>query len=150
MDIYEKLKNDHDKHRELLTAICDAGDNLGAREKLYRKLRDDVMAHANAEEQSFYATLMSKREGQEQARHSVHEHEQADELFEILDNTPLSSPEWMTIFKKLKHDLEHHMKEEEKDVFALAQKLIPDQASEEMKIKFEKRKSFELTETHMA
>ena len=58
------------------------------------------------------------------ARHSVHEHAEMDEILEELREMDMSSPGWLTRFKTLKHDYEHHMEEEEDEVFTRAKKVI--------------------------
>lgn len=94
------------------------------RNMLFDKLKKDLIAHANAEEQTLYAELIADSDTQEQARHSVHEHEGIDELLETLEETDMSSPAWMQTFKKLRHEVEHHMAEEEEDVFEAAKDVI--------------------------
>lgn len=81
-------------------------------------------SHSAAEEEEFYSKLMAETWGQDAARHSVAEHHEMDEIVEELNEMDMSSPGWLTRFKTLKHDYEHHMEEEEDEVFTRAKKVV--------------------------
>ncbi|WP_163846981.1 hemerythrin domain-containing protein [Pseudooceanicola aestuarii] len=141
--IYDAIRKDHDRHRELLDAIADTQGDSADRRRAWDEFYHDVKAHAAAEEETFYSKLMSETWGQDSARHSVHEHEQMDEQMEKLRETDMSSPAWLTTFKQLKHDYEHHMEEEEDEVFARAQKVIDVDDTDAFGARFLKRKARE-------
>lgn len=125
-DIYATIKSDHDRHRELMNRIADTSGASDARKSAWSEFYHDVKAHAAAEEETFYSKLISKTWGQDSARHSVHEHQQLDDLMEELNEGDMSSGGWLNKFKKLKHDYEHHIEEEENEVFARAREVIPE------------------------
>lgn len=58
----------------------------------------------------------------------------------------MSSSGWLQKFKKLKEDLDHHMDEEEKEVFSMARKIIDDRQAEQLAQEFNGRKDAELKE----
>ncbi|MFV2053473.1 hemerythrin domain-containing protein [Aliiroseovarius sp. YM-037] len=122
--IYDAIKSDHDNHRKLLNTLEDTSGDSETRRKAWDDFYYDVKSHAAAEEETFYSKLISKTWGQDSARHSVHEHQQLDDLMEELNDTDMSSPGWLTKFKTLKHDYEHHMDEEENEVFTRAREVI--------------------------
>lgn len=142
-DIYSAIKADHDNHRKLLDRIehtsGDSSDRRDAWDEFYR----DVKSHAAAEEETFYSKLISKTWGQDAARHSVHEHQQLDDIMEELRETDMSSSAWLTRFKQLKHDYEHHMDEEEDELFTRAKKVIGEEHNDAFGDKFLKRKEKE-------
>lgn len=142
--IYEELKRDHDMHRQLLADLDNTQGASDARASLFRQLKQEVEAHAAAEEQTFYASLIAAPDGQPKARHSVHEHKTAADLFGELDDMDFGSGGWLKKFRKLKDELEHHMEEEEQEVFVRARKLIADEKAEKMSGKFRARKTAEL------
>lgn len=146
MNIYERIEQDHEKHRDLLAKIADTSGDTEERRKYFKELLEDVKSHANAEEQAFYSVLMEKQDGQDKARHSITEHEEANELFDELDEMDMSNPHWLPKFKELRHELEHHMEEEEEEVFVLARKVIDDKRAEELTEKFNSRKKSEKKE----
>ena len=122
--IYDAIKSDHDNHRKLLNTLEDTSGDSETRRKAWDDFYYDVKSHAAAEEETFYSKLISKTWGQDSARHSVHEHQQLDDLMEELNNMDMSSPGWLAKFKTLKHDYEHHMDEEENEVFTRAREVI--------------------------
>ena len=141
--IYDAIKEDHDEHRALLNTIADTAGDSAERRKAWDRFYHDVKSHAAAEEETFYSTLMSETWGQDHARHSVHEHQQLDDIMEELRETDMSSSAWLTRFKQLKHDYEHHMDEEEDELFTRAKKVIGKEHNDAFGDKFLKRKEKE-------
>jgi hypothetical protein len=123
-DIYSAIKSDHDSHRALLERIADTSGASEDRKAAWDEFYHDVKSHAAAEEETFYSKLISKTWGQDAARHSVHEHQQLDDLMEELNEMDMASSGWLTKFKSLRHDYEHHIDEEEDEVFARAKEVI--------------------------
>lgn len=142
-NIYDAIKADHDDHRALLNTLADTSGDSETRRKAWEDFYYDVKSHAAAEEETFYSTLISKTWGQDAARHSVHEHQQLDDLMEELNEMDMSSPGWLTKFKTLKHDYEHHMEEEENEVFTRAREVVDDSKTDEIGHNFEVRKAKE-------
>ncbi|QFT98828.1 DNA nickase [Roseovarius sp. THAF8] len=141
--IYDAIRADHDNHRALMNRIEDTTGDSDDRKSAWKEFYEDVKSHAAAEEETFYSKLISKTWGQDAARHSVHEHQQLDDIMEELNEGDMASPGWLNRFKTLKHDYEHHMDEEEDEVFARAQEVIPEDEIEGYGERFEKRKSKE-------
>lgn len=142
--IYDAIKDDHDHHRALLAKISETSGDSPERRESWESFYRDVKSHAAAEEETFYSKLISETWGQDAARHSVHEHQQLDDLMEELNDADMSSPGWLTRFKTLKHDYEHHMEEEEEEVFERAKKVIGKEHNEGFGMQFEARKKREL------
>lgn len=141
--IYDAIKADHDNHRDLLNKIAQTSGDSEERRDAWTEFYNDVKSHAAAEEETFYSKLIAETWGQDAARHSVHEHQQLDDLMEELNTTDMSSPGWLTRFKTLKHDYEHHMDEEENEVFTRAKKVIGEEQNQGFGMKFEARKKEE-------
>lgn len=142
-NIYDAIKADHDEHRALLSTLEDTSGDSTERQNAWKSFYEDVKSHAAAEEETFYSKLISKTWGQDAARHSVHEHQQLDDLMEELNDMDMSSPGWLTKFKTLKHDYEHHMEEEEDEVFTRAKEVISEDEIEGYGDRFEARKKKE-------
>ena len=143
--IYDAIKAAHDTHRDLLNAIADTNGDSDARRKKWDEFYHDVKSHAAAEEETFYSKLISETWGQDAARHSVHEHQQLDDLMEELNDMDMSSSDWLDRFNTLKHDYEHHIDEEENEVFERARKVIDEGEIEGFAKRFEARKKEERT-----
>ncbi|ETX14929.1 Hemerythrin [Roseivivax halodurans JCM 10272] len=144
MSIYEAIKADHENHRKLLATIAETEGASEDRKAAWNEFFHDVKSHAAAEEETFYSKLMSKTWGQDSARHSVEEHAEMDDLMEELQGMDMSSPAWLQKFKQLKHDYEHHMDEEEDEVFGRAKEVIPESEIEGYGKTFKDRKAEEL------
>ena len=142
--IYERLKQDHDKHRKMLELIASTSGDNEMRRDVWDKFYHDVSAHAAAEEETFYSKLIADEDGQPEGRHSVAEHKELDDLMEELNDTDMSSPAWLATFKKLKERYEHHMDEEEEEVFEVAKKVVGKDGNEKIGAAFEKRKDDEI------
>ena len=95
MDIYERLKKDHDKQRELGQKIVETQGDSDDRRELWEAYKVELEAHASAEEQTFYAELMACPEASDQTRHSVSEHKEAADLVEEIDKLDMASPQWL-------------------------------------------------------
>lgn len=143
-NIYDTLKKDHDTHRDLLRRLAETSGDSQMRQDLWKEYFYDVSAHAAAEEEAFYAPLMEAQDGQPKARHSVAEHKELDDIMqELQDEISMDSPGWLTRFKTLKHDYEHHIDEEEEDIFPVARKVLGDDSDGAIAKKFRKRKDKE-------
>lgn len=142
-DIYSEIKADHDRHRALLATIAETSGDSIARQAAWKEFYEDVKAHSAAEEETFYSKLMEKVWGQDQARHSVHEHQQIDDIMEELNDMDMDSSGWLNRLKTLQHDYEHHMDEEENEVFSRAREVIAEDEIQGYGEKFRARKKKE-------
>ena len=68
--------------------------------------------------------LMEDDLTQEKARHSVSEHKELDDYVEQLEQYDMSGSQWIQTAKKLAERLEHHLDEEEHEVFQVAGKVL--------------------------
>ena len=127
MNLFEALRQDHDTQRTLLELLVKTHGDSEGREELFAKVKQELTAHAAAEERALYVPMMEQDLTQEKARHSVAEHHEIDELVEELENTDFSSPGWLATAKKLQHLVTHHLDEEEQEVFQLAGRALNEQ-----------------------
>lgn len=143
-DIFDELKKDHARHRRMLKQIAATSGDSEERQEAFAAFKQEVTAHATAEEQSLYSRMLECPELTEQGRHSVAEHKAIDDFIEDLDDTDMSSPGWMATFKKLRHCYEHHIDEEEKEIFPAADKVFSQAKNEKLGKVFDQRKAAEL------
>lgn len=132
MNIFEELRTDHDRQRELIDQLVGTVGDSDERATVFATLTDALEAHAAAEERHFYTALMDHDLTQEKARHSVHEHAQLDDLIEKLQDYERTAPAWLETAKELEHKLTHHLDEEEQEVFQLAGKALTDGQKESL------------------
>ena len=119
MNIFEKLREEHDKTRTLLDLVGKTHGDSNGRRELFGKLKDELEAHTAAEEVSLYKPLIGTH-AQDKATHSTKEHEETRELIEELETMDFSSPGWLTRFAALDRMVREHMDEEEHKVFQQA------------------------------
>lgn len=138
--IFERLKQDHDKHRELLDKIADTQGESADRESYFEELTKELKGHAAAEEQALYSTMLRKPETTGETRHSVAEHHEIDEALNDLAATDMSSGAWLQKFKEFEHQYRHHIDEEEEDHFPDFDKYLTKEDEEHMQSVFDRRK----------
>lgn len=124
MTIFEELRADHDRQRELVDQLLATSGATDERDRLFLNLKKQLENHALAEERYFYVPLMQFDATQEKARHSVAEHHELDELIEAVSDTGQDSSAWLAHAKNLAHKLLHHLEEEEQEVFISAGKVL--------------------------
>ena len=132
MNIFEALREDHDKQRTLVDILVKTHGDSDGRREIFDKLKKELRDHADAEERHFYIPLIESDLTQDKARHSIAEHHDIDELLEELEETDMSSPAWLAAAKKLHHEVIHHLDEEEHEVFQMAGKVFSDQQKEKL------------------
>lgn len=142
--IFADLKADHDRHRDLLKQIGDATADVAKRKALFEQFMLDVTAHAAAEEESLYATMLGMPDLRDDARHSVSEHKEIDDFLGELNDGDPATPEWAETFAKLRHRYEHHIDEEEEEMFPAAAEELSAEQEERLGKLFEERKPKEL------
>lgn len=142
-DIFARLKEDHDSHRALLKKISQASKDTDKRTKLFEQFTIEVKAHASAEEQALYSTMMRKPPTTDETRHSVAEHHEIEEMLNDLAATDPDSDEWDDKFGDLKHDYLHHIDEEEEEHFPDFSKHLTSEDETHMRQVFDRRKKAE-------
>ncbi|MBB4859984.1 hemerythrin superfamily protein [Novosphingobium chloroacetimidivorans] len=140
--IFQDLKADHDRHRAMLAALGDAPTQK--RSDLFEELRVELQAHAAAEEESLYATMLAVPDLRDDARHSVSEHKEVDDYLGEMVKLDPASAEWTETFEKMRHRYLHHIDEEEEDMFPEASKKLNEMDEARLANIFEDRKPKEL------
>lgn len=130
MQIFEALRQDHDKQRALMKALVETEGHSALREEFYSQLKTELKKHASAEERYFYSPLMQSDKTIQLSRHGIAEHHEIDELIAKLDDTDFSSPAWLQTMKTLQHKVLHHLDEEEKEFFQQAGKALSSKEKE--------------------
>ena len=142
--IFDDLKRDHDLHRDLIRDIRAAEDDRDRRIDLFAHFKLEVTAHAAAEEETLYATMLARPDLREDAQHSVAEHKEISDLLEALDGGDVTSEEWTGVFEALRKRYLHHIDEEEAEMFPDAARDLSAAEETALAAKFEKRKPAEL------
>lgn len=142
MDIYARIKEDHDNARGVIKQIKETTSRAEkSRRELFDHLKLDMWVHHKVEEAVFYSHLRAGKEMHGEAMEALNEHHTANGLFEELDTFPVNSEEWLMKFKALSELVSHHMEEEEETFFPKAKKVIEKNLAELMGERFNSRKS---------
>lgn len=146
MNIFEALRESHDRQRSYADILVKTSGDNAERVEAYKQLKAELQAHETAEERFFYIPLMEHDNGIDLSRHAISEHHEMDEMMETLDETEMSSPAWLATAKKLSEKVHHHLKEEEQKFFQMAGKLLDENQKESLAGKYVKEYEEQLTE----
>jgi hypothetical protein len=122
MNIFEALRESHVIQRNLAERLLQTSGDTPERRELFERLKNELFAHAVAEDRYFYIPLMMTDSGLNITRHALAEHHKMDELLEQLTETEFSNPGWLAIAKKLSETVHHHLQEEEHGFFSKQEK----------------------------
>ncbi|AZD23452.1 Hemerythrin domain protein [Pseudomonas chlororaphis subsp. aurantiaca] len=132
MNIFEALRESHERQRSYAADLIRTSGDSPERSAAYAQLKAEVQAHETAEERFFYLPLMEHDNGVDLSRHAIAEHHAMDELIEALDETEMSSPAWLATAKKLVDKVHHHLEEEEQKFFQMAGKILDDKQKDQL------------------
>ena len=121
------LKEDHDRVEKLFSKVKDNED--GNHRDTFRQIKKELETHTYIEEQIFYPYLLEagNEELQKLTREGLVEHGQVKTVLEELSTLGEDREDFNARLKVLMEDVEHHVKEEEDEMFPLVQ----DQLDEE-------------------
>jgi len=135
-DAISILKADHKKVKGLLEQLektTERGANT--RKKLLAQIEKELVIHTNIEETIFYPAFrdaVKKKEDREMYFEALEEHHVVKMVLPELKDTDPSSEPFAAKAKVLKELVTHHAKEEEKDMFPEAKKVLDKAELEEL------------------
>jgi hemerythrin superfamily protein len=148
MQIYELLKNDHREVKSLLDQLI-AAEGAEERSALIAKVRDALVPHSRAEEAVFYNSLREYDRAKDKIGHSFVEHLSAETILRGLQVQEKVMGNWQAGARKLKEALDHHIAEEEGELFSLARQFFTEEEANMMGGAFEKLKAETVPEGFM-
>ncbi|MEN2393760.1 hemerythrin domain-containing protein [Pseudomonas halotolerans] len=128
MNAIDLLKADHERVKAILAQLSESTSRgIKKRTDLLAKLEMEISIHTRLEEEILYPAY-KQAGGKEQAEmyyEAKEEHRTVDSLvLPDLKNTDPSTPEFAGRVKVVKELLEHHIEEEETEMFPQAKKLL--------------------------
>lgn len=123
-DIFQTLSAEHDILRALTELCLNTSGDTGRRELLWYRLKLSLILHAEAEERSLYSALRRNETTKELALHSIEEHSTLEELIAQLDHIGFDQPQWLQTLQRLAEVSEHHLAEEERELFPVAGRVL--------------------------
>jgi len=121
------LKTDHRKVESLFEQVKANED--GNNEATFRKIKSELDVHSHVEEKIFYPHLLEKgdKELKKIVREGVEEHGQVKDLLTELAGLSGDSPTFKAKLTVLMENVEHHVEEEEGEMFEMAEDQIPEE-----------------------
>jgi hemerythrin superfamily protein len=140
-DIYTKLKDDHQSVSSVLQQLAQTTTTDAMKRKtLFSELKHSLTRHSEAEEATFYSVLRQHDETRDLIRDAQQEHQRIATLLHQLDRMDTNDPQWGGTLQTLKNLVEHHVHEEEGQVFVRARQLLPAGQAEDLGRQFEQAK----------
>ena len=125
MDAIALLKDDHKKVKELLEKLEKTGDgDVAERKDLFTRIRSEMEIHEAIEEEIFYPALKQHAEAREIVLEGYEEHHVVDILLGEMTDMDPGDERWMAKAKVMKENVEHHIEEEEDDMFDTARDVL--------------------------
>jgi hypothetical protein len=118
-DILDTLRKEHEEVKDLLEDLSDA-ETPAQRRSLVQKIKAALVPHTKAEEKVVYDAVIALRDkdAQKDGHEGYLEHEWAAKTLQRLEAiTNAASPEHKAAGKVLKELVEHHIEEEERNVW---------------------------------
>lgn len=139
--IFDLLEQDHQKVKQTLQKIMDTTDGAEkTRTKLLNQIKHELEVHTQFEEDTFYPKARKATAMDENIDDALEEHDEAKDMLEKLCELEPTSAEWMETVQELSEALNHHIEDEEKDLFPECRKAIADDDAEAMGQEYEKAK----------
>lgn len=131
MNAFELLKADHEKVAGILETIDETTERaVKGRDELFAQLKAELDLHAMIEEEILYPALEETEEAREIALEAYEEHRVVKQLLTELEAEPKDTEEWTAKFSVLKENIEHHVEEEEGEMFTKARKALSNEQIE--------------------
>jgi hemerythrin-like domain-containing protein len=120
-DPVEMLERDHRRLEEMLKEGEETTARASKRRReVLERLAAALVAHERMEEKVLYPALKRHSEAREIVLEGYQEHHVADVLVKELRRMPPDDERWGAKFKVLKENIEHHIEEEEGEMFRTA------------------------------
>jgi hemerythrin superfamily protein len=141
MNAFQLLKEDHQKVSGIFQQIEPTTERAQkTRTELFAQLKQELDIHARIEETIFYPSIKRAAETREIVLEGFEEHHVIKMLLKELEAMPVDTEEWAAKIKVLQENVEHHVEEEEGEMFQKARDVLSEdeinqlgQQMEEMK-----------------
>jgi hemerythrin superfamily protein len=125
MDAMSLLKEDHRKVKKLLAELESTTERgVKTREELFTKVKQDLVVHEAIEEEIFYPALKEHPKTKEIALEGYEEHHVVDTVMAEIEGVAYDDEKWGAKFSVMKENLEHHIEEEEGEMFKQARQVF--------------------------
>jgi iron-sulfur cluster repair protein YtfE (RIC family) len=141
VDALELLKEDHDRVKRMLEELDATTERAEkTRTEGLAKLKQELTIHEAIEEEIFYPALKVHAEAREIVLEAFEEHNVVDTIMGEIERTPVDDETWGAKFTVMKENLEHHIEEEEGELFDTAREIFDRQTLESLGGRMQARK----------
>jgi len=141
MNAFQLLKEDHQKVSGIFQQLEPTTERAEkTRTELFGKLKQELDVHAQIEETIFYPTLKQAAETREIVMEGYEEHAVVKQLLSELGGMDVTSEEWTAKLKVLKENVEHHVEEEEGEMFQKARQVLSEEQINQLGQRMEQEK----------
>jgi hemerythrin-like domain-containing protein len=139
MDPFELLKKDHKKVAELFDRLESASGKT--KPGIFKQIKDELDLHTHVEELFLYPAVEKPEETHDLTLEAYEEHNVVKTLLKELSRAKSATDEWQAKAKVLRENVEHHVEEEENELFGKAEKVLSDEEIEEIGNRMEAEKA---------
>ncbi len=125
MNALELLIADHEKVADLFAQIEET-DILKQKQALFEKIRTELETHTHIEETAFYPVLEEYEELKDMVAEAYEEHKEVKTLLREISGLTADGENFDAKVTELKENVEHHVEEEENELFPQIEQLIED------------------------
>lgn len=137
--IYNLLETDH-RTVEALFGQMEETEDRAQRERLLAKLKHELLAHAEAEDMVFYKPLKAADEARSLILEAEEEHRVVTRVLGELERLSAENEKWAARLTVLKELVEHHVEEEEGEMFKKARGIFDKEQERELGVAFLREK----------
>ena len=130
MDAFNLLKEDHRKVAELFEQLESSRGQ--AKLRVFEQIKMELDLHAHIEETVFYPALEEPKQTHEIVLEAYEEHDVVKKLLRELSRAKTANEEWEAKAKVLQENVEHHVEEEENELFKKASAALSRQEIDEL------------------
>ncbi|MDT5296665.1 MAG: hypothetical protein QOJ76_3545 [Acidobacteriota bacterium] len=141
MNAFQLLKEDHKKVSGIFEQLEPTTERAEkTRTQLFAQLKQELDIHAKVEESIFYPSIKRAAETREIVLEGFEEHHVIKMLLGELDSLPVDTEQWTAKLKVLKENVEHHVEEEEEEMFQKARDVLSEEQIESLGKQMEEMK----------
>jgi hypothetical protein len=145
MDVFKLLKADHEKVSGIFSKLEETTERASkTREELFAQLKQELDVHAHIEETIFYPVIKQEAETREITLEGFEEHHVIKTLLKELEAQSVETEQWTAKLKVLKENVEHHVEEEEGEMFKGAREVLSKEQIEDLGARMEAEKKRQL------
>jgi hemerythrin-like domain-containing protein len=142
MDAIALLKADHEKVKRLLNDLESTTERgVKTRAELFATLKGELTLHEIVEEEIFYPELKAHPKARDIVLEGYEEHHVVDTLMGELEALDVSDETWGAKAKVMKENIEHHIEEEEGEMFKKARQVFDAAELDDLGRRMEARKA---------